>query len=41
MEDTPSQISVRNFSAAWGSCDKQGQVLFNWHMIKTPHAIAD
>lgn len=37
----PSGVSVRNFKSRWGSCDKQGQVVFNWNIIKAPHAIAD
>ena len=38
---TPAGVSVRNFKSRWGSCDKQGQVVFNWNIIKAPHAIAD
>jgi len=38
---TPTGVSVRNFKSRWGSCDKQGQVIFNWNIIKAPHAIAD
>jgi len=38
---TPTGVSVRNFKSRWGSCDKQGQVVFNWNIIKAPHAIAD
>jgi len=38
---TPSGVSVRNFKSRWGSCDKKGQVVFNWNIIKAPHAIAD
>ena len=34
-------ISVRNFKSRWGSCDKQGKLVFNWNIIKAPHAIAD
>jgi len=34
-------VSVRNFKSRWGSCDKHGQVVFNWNIIKAPHAIAD
>jgi hypothetical protein len=36
-----SAISVRNFKSRWGSCDKKGQVIFNWNIIKAPHAIAN
>ncbi len=38
---SPSAVSVRNFRSRWGSCDKKGQVVFNWNIIKAPHAIAD
>ena len=38
---SPTGVSVRNFKSRWGSCDKQGQVVFNWNIIKAPHAIAD
>jgi predicted metal-dependent hydrolase len=36
-----SEISVRNFKSRWGSCDKKGQVIFNWNIIKAPHSIVD
>ena len=38
---SPAGVSVRNFKSRWGSCDKKGQVVFNWNIIKAPHAIAD
>jgi predicted metal-dependent hydrolase len=38
---SPAGMSVRNFRSRWGSCDKKGQVIFNWNIIKAPHAIAD
>lgn len=38
---SPAGVSVRNFRSRWGSCDKKGQVVFNWNIIKAPHAIAD
>jgi len=38
---TPTGVSDRNFKPRWGSCDKKGQVIFNWNIIKAPHAIAD
>ena len=38
---SPAGISVRNFKSRWGSCDKQGKLVFNWNIIKAPHAIAD
>lgn len=38
---SPAGVGVRNFKSRWGSCDKKGQVVFNWNIIKAPHAIAD
>lgn len=37
----PVGVSVRNFKPRWGSCDKKGQVAFNWNIIKAPHAVID
>ena len=38
---SPSGISVRNFKSRWGLCDSRGQLVFNWNIIKAPHAVAD
>ena len=38
---TPEGISVRNFKSRWGSCNKTGYMVFNWNIIKAPHAIAN
>jgi predicted metal-dependent hydrolase len=38
---TPAGISVRRFRSRWGSCDKQGRLIFNWNLIKAPHSIID
>jgi predicted metal-dependent hydrolase len=38
---SPTGVSVRNFRSRWGSCDKRGQVVFNWNIIKAPHSIVD
>ena len=38
---SPAGISVRNFKSRWGSCDKKGDVVFNWNIIKAPHSIVD
>jgi hypothetical protein len=38
---SPAGVSSRNFKSRWGSCDKQGNVAFNWNIIKARHAIAD
>ena len=38
---SPAGVSVRNFRSRWGSCDKQGQVVFNWNIIKAPHSVVD
>jgi predicted metal-dependent hydrolase len=37
----PTGVSVRNFKSRWGSCDKKGQVVFNWNIIKAPHSVVD
>jgi predicted metal-dependent hydrolase len=38
---SPAGISVRDFTARWGSCHKNGSVVFNWNIIKAPHGIVD
>ena len=38
---SPAAVSVRNFKSRWGSCDKNGEVVFNWNIIKAPHSIVD
>ena len=38
---SPAGISVRSFKSRWGSCDKKGEVVFNWNIIKAPHSIVD
>ena len=38
---SPAGMSVRNFKSRWGSCDKKGEVVFNWNIIKAPHSIVD
>ena len=38
---SPAGVSVRNFISRWGSCDKQGQVVFNWNIIKASHSVVD
>lgn len=41
MGVTPAGVGVRAFRSRWGSCDSQGQVVFNWHIIKAPHPVVD
>jgi len=41
MAVTPAGVSVRAFRSRWGSCTKQGQVVFNWPIIKAPHPVVD
>ncbi|MEB3260160.1 MAG: SprT family zinc-dependent metalloprotease [Cyanobacteriota bacterium] len=41
MGVTPAGMSVRAFRSRWGSCDNQGQLVFNWHIIKAPHPVVD
>jgi predicted metal-dependent hydrolase len=38
---SPTGVSVRNFRSRWGSCDKLGQLTFNWNIVKAPHSIID
>jgi predicted metal-dependent hydrolase len=38
---SPAAVGVRNFKSRWGSCDKKGEVVFNWNIIKAPHNIVD
>ena len=37
----PAGISVRNFKSRWGSCNRKGHLVFNWNIIKAPHAIVN
>tara|TARA_B100000963_G_C22604205_1_gene661657 strand:- start:1195 stop:1938 length:744 start_codon:yes stop_codon:yes gene_type:complete len=37
----PREIKVRNYKTRWGSCDKEGRLTFNFHLIKAPHSIVD
>jgi len=41
MGVAPAGISVRKFKSRWGSCNKTGYLVFNWNIIKAPHAIAN
>ena len=41
MGVTPAGVSVRAFRSRWGSCTQQGQVVFNWPIIKAPHPVVD
>jgi predicted metal-dependent hydrolase len=38
---SPAGIRVRDFKSRWGSCHKNGSVVFNWNIIKAPHSIVD
>lgn len=38
---TPAGISVRNCKLRWGSCNRTGHLMFNWNIIKAPHAITN
>ncbi len=37
----PTDVCVKNFKSRWGSCHKNGQIVFNWNIIKAPHTIVD
>lgn len=41
MGVTPAGVGVRAFRARWGSCDRRGQLVFNWPIIKAPHPVVD
>lgn len=41
MDVSPAAVGVRAFRSRWGSCNKRGQVVFNWHIIKAPHPVVD
>lgn len=37
IEDSlPKIVSVRKLSKRWGSCTKEGKLIFNWELIKAP-----
>jgi hypothetical protein len=38
---SPTGIGVRTFKSRWGSCHKNGRLVFNWNIIKAPHRIVD
>ena len=38
---SPREMKVRNYKTRWGSCDKEGRLTFNFHLIKAPHSIVD
>ena len=38
---SPREIKVRNYKTRWGSCDMEGKLTFNFHLIKAPHVIVD
>ncbi len=38
---SPKGLHVREFKSKWGSCDSQGTLAFNLHLIKAPHPIID
>lgn len=37
----PTGVSVRRFKARWGSCHRNGQLVFHWPLIQAPHPIID
>lgn len=38
---SPNSISVRSFSARWGSCDSRGDIKLNWRLIQAPPVVQD
>ena len=37
----PKGLRVGSYKSKWGSCDRQGNLTFNWNLIKAPHSIVD
>ena len=41
IQVNPREMKVRNYKTRWGSCDREGRLTFNFHLIKAPHQIVD
>lgn len=37
----PKSIDVKDHKTKWGSCNKDGNLFFNWRIILAPHRIVD
>ena len=38
---TPSSITIKTYSARWGSCNINGEIQYNWKIIQAPKEIID
>lgn len=38
---TPKSVRVGDFTAGWGSCGAEGNVLINWHLIFAPRKVLE
>ncbi|MHA1232174.1 MAG: M48 family metallopeptidase, partial [Candidatus Helarchaeota archaeon] len=41
MDIKPKEIKIRDFKLRWGSCTKDGKLLFNWRIIMAPISAID
>ena len=37
----PAGISLRDFKACWGNCDKNGKIKLNWRLVMLPESLQD
>ncbi|MBN1545923.1 MAG: M48 family metallopeptidase [Syntrophaceae bacterium] len=37
----PKKVGIKSYKSRWGSCNSQGEVLFNWRIIMAPQRIID
>ena len=38
---TSKGLRVGRFKSKWGFCDRNSKFVFNWNLIKAPHAVID
>lgn len=37
----PRSITIKTYKARWGSCDKQGNIQYNWQILQAPPSVID
>ena len=37
----PASVAIKSFSARWGSCSRQGDMVFNWRIVIAPNRVMD
>ena len=37
----PQSVAIKTFRGRWGSCSRDGKLVFNWMIIVAPHRIVD